>query len=87
MYITNEQINGNSINITNIDDIKNTKPGIFYIVGPQSMYQVENLYDKILFPVDEIFYFTENIKEHADTIIPHNKIYISIHLRGCLRFK
>jgi hypothetical protein len=90
MYITAEEV-VNPIEITNIEeDIRNIKEDTFYTITAHYICGLSNIRDiyqfEILSYMKDIFYFTEEVKQNADTIIDKNQEYISIHLRLGDRF-
>ena len=61
--------------IYHLSDILNN---VLYVVRPQLMYNVDNLYNKITIPLHELFHFTNEVTERA---APYMGEYISVHLR------
>ena len=51
---------------------------VFYIVQPQIMYVVDDIYSKLTIPLHKIFYFTDEVLNRAQ---PYTGHYISVHLR------
>lgn len=83
MYITNNVLT-NKIIINNYNDIFNIKKDKYYLIRPYICYKIsdEELYNNIFIPVNEVFKFSDIIKENSITIFPTIfTTYISIHLR------
>lgn len=83
MYISEEK-RGNPSLITNMDDIPYLTPNIMYETIPYYMYNIVDNIDKIEYSLEDVFYFTDNIKTNANNFLINNNIkdkYISIHLR------
>ena len=64
--------------LQSINHITTIIDNVLYVVSPQTMYAVDDLFDKLVLPIDEIFYFT---KEVLDRAAPYMGEYESIHLR------
>ena len=78
MYITSEEIGENKHIINNINDLQNIKSDIFYVITPYVMYG--SFREEFLqTPLQEIFYFSDEIILNAKSISTNN--YISVHLR------
>lgn len=80
MYIHKDTLN-NLIYIQDISQIENILPNKNYIVEPIIFYNVFS-FDKIVYPLEEVFYFMPKVIENIPDIFKNNNIeYISIHLR------
>jgi len=86
MYITQHDINNTNYNIHNIQqfqeiDSENLNSNVYNIVRPHIFYSTFT-YDKIPFPCQNIFYFSNEVKLNIPNLLPTNLTnYISIHLR------
>lgn len=61
-----------------IHELPNLINNVLYIIHPPLLYNVENIYDKIVLPLDEIFSFSNEVLSRAE---PYLNEYISVHLR------
>lgn len=86
MYITEDKIFNPEYNtydilyIRKIEELAELDTDAIYIVRPQLMYQVDNIYDKLQYTVNSVFYFTEEVQSRAYNFIG-SEPYSSIHLR------
>ena len=86
MYILNENILNNKINITNLNDISNIQSNIYYVCNPYIFYKIFpsnklESYNKITYTLQDIFYFSEEVILNTKSILYNENKYISIHLR------
>ena len=84
MYITKEQIIGMTIPITNINDILNMNSQNYYIIQPMNFYSVfsdTHSYNDLHIPLQELFYFSEEVKLNNQQLLFNDDNYISLHLR------
>jgi len=51
---------------------------VLYIVQPQLMYVIDDIYSKLTIQLHEIFHFTDEVLKRAE---PYKGEYISVHLR------
>ena len=82
MYITQNSIDTSECKfISNINDFDSIIPDIYYIIDCifTSYYSIPNLIDTIIYKLDDLFYFTDEVISASKSIIKNN--YISIHLR------
>ena len=81
MYISQQDISNNTININNITDIENIQPDIYYTVTPYIFYNSFS-YDTV-YSLQNVFCFSEEVKVNANRIFPNNENqpYIILHLR------
>lgn len=81
MYITKEELFFNSpIYISNSNEIVNINENIYHIVRPFLFYGCFS-YNEIKNPLQEIFYFSEEVLTNANKCLTIDPYYISIHLR------
>jgi hypothetical protein len=81
MYITKEKVNAHNISyISHVNDIPYINENIYYIVNPDLFYDCFS-YNEINIPLQEIFYFSEEIVVNSNNFLNNEKPYISIHLR------
>jgi len=73
MYIHHDELHTVQ-NISHVDEIAKTVPGIIYMVGPTILYHVDKIFDKITIPLSTVFMFSDEILSKDDK-------YVSIHLR------
>jgi hypothetical protein len=81
MYISQQDISNNIINIDNITDIENIQSNSFYIVTPYLFYSSFS-FDTI-YSLQDVFCFSEEVVRNANRIFPDNAnlSYIVLHLR------
>jgi hypothetical protein len=78
MYI--EKNISTMIKINNINDIYNIRENVYYYVEPYIFYG-DFLYKKLTLPLQDVFYFSEEVKTNCLQFLQDNEKYISIHLR------
>jgi hypothetical protein len=79
LYISNEEIINNTQTLTNLSDIQNLKSNVYYLINPSCFY-TSFTYDDIYFPLQTIFYFSDDVILNVSKNFNYND-YISIHLR------
>jgi len=67
-----------SLSLYSINELPDIIDNVLYVVHPSLMYNVENLYDKLVLPLHEIFSFSHEVLKRAE---PYLNDYISVHLR------
>jgi hypothetical protein len=64
--------------LQSIHQLPDILDNVMYVVRPQLMYNVDNLYDKLTLHLHDIFSFTQEVIERA---APYMGDYVSVHLR------
>ena len=81
MYITKEKVNTHNISyVSHPNQIPYINESNYYIVNPQLFYNCFS-YHEIKIPLQEIFYFSEEIVINSNNFLNNETSYISIHLR------
>jgi hypothetical protein len=80
MYIQTDILK-DLIYIKHINQIENIEPNKNYIIEPSILYETFS-YDKIIYPLEDVFYFKKIVIENIPDIFKNNNFeYITIHLR------
>ena len=66
------------LTIHSIYELPNMMDNILYVIHPSVLYNVEQLYDKLLIPLCELFSFSQEVLTRAE---PYLSDYVSVHLR------
>ena len=82
MYITRKELIGININyITHINEIENTEKGKTYIIQNMGLFYDTINYNNLIYPLQDLFYFSEEVIKNAEITNINNMNYISIHVR------
>jgi hypothetical protein len=83
MYISYYDIDTTKF-INNLSECSDLTPDIFYLTTPYTFYSAfedKDIYLKMPYLLNDLLYFTDDVKRNAEQIIHPDVNYISIHLR------